>query len=67
MGDGGIQVVQSESAPLVFFVTPLGGDLPPFTISGEELQRCLDFEETPVIDDDDIRWSSAIDVRRDLS
>ncbi len=103
VGDGGIQVVQSESMPLVFFIDPLGGDeytlrirvyptnqdsmgsfiipyidgvaqnfliggeLPTFTLTGEELQRYLDREETPVVYDENLQWSSEIDVARDLS
>ncbi|KZN25491.1 hypothetical protein A4G99_03115 [Haladaptatus sp. R4] len=103
VGDGGIQVVQSESAPTIFFVEPLGGDeyefrmrmfptsrnpigsfampfidgveryflvggdLPTFTLTGDELQRCFGLAETPVMYDDEMRWSSEIDVRRDLS
>ena len=31
----------------------LGGALPTFTVSGEELQRYLGFEETAVVYDDD--------------
>ncbi|WP_231185407.1 hypothetical protein [Haladaptatus sp. DYF46] len=103
VGDGSVQVVQSESAPLVFmveslgddeyelgvrtystnrhsvgsFVVPyienermaylLGGRLPTFTVSGEELQRYLGFEETAVVYDDELYWTPEIDVERDFS
>jgi hypothetical protein len=103
VGDGGVQVVQSERAPMVFVVEPLGndeyelrvrtystnrhsvgsfavpyienertayllgGDLSPFTVSGEELQRYLGFEETAVVYDDDLYWTSEVDVERDFS
>ncbi|WP_423744053.1 hypothetical protein V5735_13840 (plasmid) [Haladaptatus sp. SPP-AMP-3] len=103
VGDGSIQVVQSESAPLVFSVDPLGddeyalgirtyptnqhsmgsfllpyiddeesyyllgGDLPTFTVTGDELQRYLKLEDTAVVYDHDLYWSSDVDVRRDFS
>jgi hypothetical protein len=103
VGDGSVQVVQSESAPLVFvveslggseyelrirtyptnrhsigsFIVPfiederttylLGGDLPTFTVSSEELQRYLGMEETAVVYDHNLYWSSDVDVERDFS
>lgn len=103
VGDGSIQVVQSDNAPLTLVVESLGddeyalqirtyptnhlsigsyilpfiedvqayfligGESPSFTLGGDELERYLKLEDTPVVSDGQLRWSSEIDVDRDFS